>query len=185
MYCNTSFLNVVNGDETSDSGREFQMLMECGTNDLWKAFVHAKGWWRRCCLLVRWQKWGLCEMISVGKKQRPCTILYSVHMLECSLLDSKEGISTMPSRSWYPVSHLLVITLMANFSTSSISLTSLRMEGFQTGLAYSRCGLTIDRWSCKIALLLLPGAKGVRVYWNKPTFGNDIQAMMRHLGKTR
>ncbi len=52
MYRNTLFLNVVNGDETSDSGREFQMLMECGTKDLWKAFVRAKGWWRRCCLLV-------------------------------------------------------------------------------------------------------------------------------------
>ncbi len=127
IHCITLALNLLEEDTTSDSGREFQMFTVRGTGELWKAFVRAKGWWRRYCLLVRWQKLDHCETMSGGKKHRPCTLLYNVYMLECSLLNSREGMLTILSRSWYPVSHRLVITLMAYFSTSSTALTSLRM----------------------------------------------------------
>ena len=43
------------------------MFVACGTNELWKAFVPAKGWWRRNSLPDRWEKLGLSETMS-GEK---------------------------------------------------------------------------------------------------------------------
>ena len=34
------------------------MFAACGTNELWKAFVRAKGWWRRNCLSERLRETG-------------------------------------------------------------------------------------------------------------------------------
>jgi len=45
----------------------FHKFVAFGTNELWKAFVRAKGWWRRNCLSVREQKLGLNETMSEGK----------------------------------------------------------------------------------------------------------------------
>ena len=36
-------IKVLNDDETSLSGSVFHMLVACGTNELWKAFVQPKG----------------------------------------------------------------------------------------------------------------------------------------------
>ena len=52
---------------TSLSGSVLHMFVACGTNELWKAFVRAKGWWRRNCLSDRWEKLGLSETMSGGK----------------------------------------------------------------------------------------------------------------------
>jgi len=43
---------------TSLSGSVFHKFVAFGTNELWKAFVQAKGWWRRNCLYVHWKKTG-------------------------------------------------------------------------------------------------------------------------------
>lgn len=86
------------------------------------------------------------------EKHRSCAILWNVRILECSLLDSNDGMLT---GSCYTVPHLLVITLIV--STSSIIFTSLRRSGFQTGLAYSRCDLTIVRYNCsKVSPFVCP-----------------------------
>ena len=41
------------------------MFVACGTNELQKAFVRAKGWWRRNRLSDRWEKLGLSERMPV------------------------------------------------------------------------------------------------------------------------
>ena len=60
-------MKVPNEDVTSLSGSVFHKFVACGTNELWKAFVRAKGWWRRNCLSDRWEKLGLSETMSGGK----------------------------------------------------------------------------------------------------------------------
>lgn len=77
--------------------------------------------------------------------------LYIVHKLVCSLLDSREEMLTVFSRSQYPMSHLFVITLM-NFSTPTIILTwrdsKLSLHTLDVVLLLSSTVAILDNFSC-------------------------------------